>query len=135
MMHARTSMLQPSTSSVLLPDYASTSTDAPSYSSVPLADERRLDYTPRYPDQALRNATITHKGKGLSVVFSEQYEGAATPTFSQYDMVVGEISVGEPAKVSQITIQVSRILSSRHDTMTSDKANHPDSSTHGLPLL
>jgi hypothetical protein len=135
MMHARTSMLQPSTSSVLLPDYASASADAPSYSSEPLADERRLDFTPRYPDQALRNATITHKGKGLSVVFSEQHEGAVAPTFSQYDMVVGEIGVGEPAKVSQITIQVSLILSSRHDTMTSNKVTHPHSSTHGLPSL
>lgn len=99
-----------SSTSTLPPDYVHLS-EAPAYSVEPYSSERRLAFTPRYPHQASQNGTVIRRGKGISVVLSNQAEDAPVPSYVQRERVQGEVILAKTEKLTQVSVQASM---SRH---------------------
>ncbi|TRM69302.1 hypothetical protein BD626DRAFT_421416 [Schizophyllum amplum] len=80
----------------------------PSYSSLPLADEQRLEYTPRSWEIGLGDHTSTYSRywRSAIVALSAQAPGAVLPVYGRGDTIEGELCLTERAGVQRIEVQL-----------------------------
>ncbi|KAF9451980.1 hypothetical protein P691DRAFT_662123 [Macrolepiota fuliginosa MF-IS2] len=95
-----------------LPDlpvfYGNTNTTsrAPSYSSLPLADEETIQYTPRSGTITAAGGTYTRKWKNMTLTLHNQPLGVRYPVCHRNGFVAGELEMKCPGSVSAVCVKL-----------------------------
>ncbi|KAL1718843.1 hypothetical protein EV715DRAFT_200178 [Schizophyllum commune] len=85
----------------------------PSYSTLPLDNEQRLEYTPRARDSTYsddRNGTYARRWRSATIALSGQASDALLPVYGRAEVVEGELCLTERAGVQRITVELEGVM-------------------------
>lgn len=99
-----------STLSETLPPYVIAS-PPPCYSSDPASGEQRIEHSPRSHVSRVASGTFIKKNGSVTVVFTDQEEGIATPSYGRQGKINGSILLDKHESVAQVKVKVRLSLS------------------------
>lgn len=79
---------------------------APSYSSLPLADEETIGYTPRLGAPHAPTGIYTRQWRQLTMLLKEQDEVNRLPVYDRNSCVHGELDLATAVDVVSVTLKV-----------------------------
>ncbi|KAI5889396.1 uncharacterized protein SCHCODRAFT_01157792 [Schizophyllum commune H4-8] len=85
----------------------------PSYSTLPLDNEQRLEYTPRARDSTYsddRNGTYARRWRSAIIALSGQASNALLPVYGRAEVVEGELCLTERAGVQRIVVELEGVM-------------------------
>jgi len=93
-------------------DSAQSSQSIPSYSSEPLAGERRLEHSPPVAHRPIPTGIFTKDNGRVSLLLTQQEHGAALPTYGRNSIIRGVVFPKHTENVFAVTVNVVMDLSS-----------------------
>ncbi|KAL0956445.1 hypothetical protein HGRIS_002593 [Hohenbuehelia grisea] len=96
-----TALFQP-----MLPPFSSSSSPAPSYSSLPLIDEETIEYNVRPTSPPLPQGTFVRQWGKTTLILNDQDDAADEPAYGRHSVISGEVGVGDSEHILSVTLKL-----------------------------
>ncbi|TFK44842.1 hypothetical protein BDQ12DRAFT_673669 [Crucibulum laeve] len=83
----------------------------PSYSSLPLANEETVQYTPRQGTTSNPHGTFVRKWPQATLILKDQDPSSRLPSYGRHGVVCGELGLTNPEKVVEVTLKLAGRMS------------------------